>query len=143
MPVGCGVWPAYWMFGPDWPTGGEFDIIEGVNFQTTNQVSLHTGAGCHVNNTGSMPGTNTVGTNCNSGGGSLGCGVTFNDTATYGVGFNEAGGGVWAMEVSIISIISHINRIPVWFRGRYIVTLVGQYSQMIQIKPSQFVCTLN
>lgn len=23
MPVGCGTWPAFWMYGPDWPAGGE------------------------------------------------------------------------------------------------------------------------
>ena len=22
MPYGCGVWPAYWSYGPNWPSGG-------------------------------------------------------------------------------------------------------------------------
>lgn len=26
MPVGCGTWPAFWMFGPDWPNNGEIDV---------------------------------------------------------------------------------------------------------------------
>ncbi|OBT60169.1 hypothetical protein VE03_10456 [Pseudogymnoascus sp. 23342-1-I1] len=25
----CGTWPAFWLFGPDWPNSGEIDIIEG------------------------------------------------------------------------------------------------------------------
>jgi len=30
MPVACGAWPAWWTGGPDWPTFGEIDILEGV-----------------------------------------------------------------------------------------------------------------
>ena len=26
----CGVWPAFWMVGPNWPQHGEVDIYEGV-----------------------------------------------------------------------------------------------------------------
>jgi len=26
MPVGCGVWPAWWSVGPNWPEAGEIDI---------------------------------------------------------------------------------------------------------------------
>jgi hypothetical protein len=46
MPVGCGVWPAWWQNGPNWPVGGEIDILEGVNDFALNQVSLHTDNGC-------------------------------------------------------------------------------------------------
>lgn len=27
MPTGCATWPAYWTVGPNWPNGGEVDII--------------------------------------------------------------------------------------------------------------------
>lgn len=30
-----------WMFGSDWPNNGEIDIIEGVNSQNSNLISLH------------------------------------------------------------------------------------------------------
>eukprot|EP00618_Florenciella_parvula_P033939 CAMPEP_0119522638 /NCGR_PEP_ID=MMETSP1344-20130328/37909_1 /TAXON_ID=236787 /ORGANISM="Florenciella parvula, Strain CCMP2471" /LENGTH=160 /DNA_ID=CAMNT_0007560687 /DNA_START=31 /DNA_END=510 /DNA_ORIENTATION=- len=31
MPTGCATWPAFWLVGPSWPSGGEIDIIEGVD----------------------------------------------------------------------------------------------------------------
>lgn len=39
VPHGCSVWPSAWVTSSDWPTGGEIDIYEAVNLQTTNQVS--------------------------------------------------------------------------------------------------------
>lgn len=30
-----------WMYGPDWPTSGEIDIIEGANQATKNIISGH------------------------------------------------------------------------------------------------------
>jgi beta-glucanase (GH16 family) len=28
MPTGCATWPAFWSNGPNWPIGGEIDIVE-------------------------------------------------------------------------------------------------------------------
>ncbi len=46
VPTGCSTWPAFWMNGPDpWPQNGEVDIMESVNNNQQNQMTLHTGAG--------------------------------------------------------------------------------------------------
>lgn len=101
MPTGCGTWPAWWQNGPNWPIGGEIDILEGVNDFAINQVSLHTDNGCTMG-TMTMTGTLTTGSfdskNCASYATSnQGCGVRTSDTTSYGAGFNTAGGGVYAM----------------------------------------------
>lgn len=47
----CGTWPAFWMLGKEaWPVGGEIDMLEGVNDQDTNAITLHTSKGCVVAN---------------------------------------------------------------------------------------------
>ncbi|KAI4197454.1 MAG: hypothetical protein LQ350_005893 [Teloschistes chrysophthalmus] len=88
----CGTWPAFWMTGPNWPNGGEIDIIEGVNTGNQNQMTMHTSGGCSL-----------AGNNCQ---GSLGCPVKPTQSNNYGTGLNNAGGGVYAMEwtSSIINI---------------------------------------
>ncbi len=102
MPVGCGTWPAYWLVGPNWPTGGEIDIIEGVNLQAANQMTLHTNAGCTIGTTG-MASTSTVNTtNCDTNAANqqknAGCSVMSQNTQSFGSGFNAIGGGVYATE---------------------------------------------
>jgi hypothetical protein len=99
---GCGLWPAFWMFGEagGWPNSGEIDIIEGVNSATSTTMTLHTSAGCSF----------TQG-NCNAGNGNTGCPQTVNNTQTYGSGFNAIGGGVYAVEWTS-------EAISIWFFPR-------------------------
>jgi hypothetical protein len=104
MPYGCGTWPAWWQNGPNWPYGGEIDILEGVNAFTQNQVSLHTGSGCRMpgNQNDNQYGSLTTGWfdsyNCASyETGNEGCGVRDGSgAASYGKAFNDVGGGVYA-----------------------------------------------
>lgn len=107
----CGSWPAYWMFGPNWPGSGEIDIIEGVNAQTKNAVTLHTSPGCTVSNTGTMSTTKFASANCGAAGDSAGCGQQTADNQNYGDGFNTIGGGVYALQWTS-------EQISVWFFPR-------------------------
>ncbi|KAK3322898.1 putative endo-1,3(4)-beta-glucanase, partial [Apodospora peruviana] len=43
----CGAWPAFWMYGPNWPNGGEVDIYEQWNLDN-NFNAFHTGAPADV-----------------------------------------------------------------------------------------------
>jgi hypothetical protein len=102
MPVGCGTWPAFWTLGPNWPSSGEIDIIEGVNSQSVNAMTLHTAAGCSIGNTaGSFTGnikTANCDVNAPGQGNNVGCGIQAAGASTYGAGFNSAGGGVYAVD---------------------------------------------
>lgn len=107
----CGVWPAFWLFGPDWPNQGEIDVIEGVNTQESNKVTLHTGPGCHINNEGTMDSTELKETDCNAGDAFMGCTQSTSSNENYGDGFNAIGGGVYAIDWTE-------QRIAVWFFPR-------------------------
>jgi beta-glucanase (GH16 family) len=53
IPVGKGVWPAFWMLGDTiatagWPTCGEMDIMEHVNTDTTIEGTMHWNNNGHV-----------------------------------------------------------------------------------------------
>ncbi|OCH92689.1 glycoside hydrolase family 16 protein [Obba rivulosa] len=103
MPTGCGTWPAFWSNGPNWPAGGEIDIIEGVHTYTNNQMTLHTNPGCNLPSADSaalgITGTVLDGTDCSvADTGNAGCGVRATSSNTYGPGFNSNGGGVYAMQ---------------------------------------------
>ncbi|KAK4550101.1 hypothetical protein LTR36_003068 [Oleoguttula mirabilis] len=102
MPGGiCGTWPAFWLVGPDWPDQGEIDIIEGVNEQTTNDMTLHTGEGCSVTNNGAFSGE-LMTTDCwiddPDQAANAGCQISASNTDTFGTGFNSNNGGVYATE---------------------------------------------
>jgi len=94
----CGVWPAMWLFGPNWPDSGEIDVIEGVSLGNTDTITLHTAAGCTINTAGSQSGTTLLQSNCNANNGNDGCGVSTTTANAYGNAFNSNGGGVYAMQ---------------------------------------------
>jgi hypothetical protein len=104
MPGGiCGTWPAMWMLGANktWPDGGEIDIVEGVNAQVGNKMTLHTTAGVSVQNGTDFSGE-LVTPNCdiNAPGQdkNAGCQIADTQSLTFGSGFNAANGGVYATE---------------------------------------------
>ncbi|KAJ4384672.1 hypothetical protein N0V86_000273 [Didymella sp. IMI 355093] len=147
----CGTWPAYWLVGSDaelngnitWPDAGEIDILEGVNDDTSNSITLHSTAGCMVENSTSGAGMGSDGTslafsghlktdNCDVAapdqGGNVGCSIAAPSTAppfdlkskrspsspafpSYGTPFNAAQGGIYALEITPLSI-------SVWFIPR-------------------------
>ncbi|ODN83771.1 hypothetical protein L198_07667 [Cryptococcus wingfieldii CBS 7118] len=97
MPWGCGVWPAFWTLGADgaWPETGEIDIIEGVQANTNN----HSMPGCAINSSTEDLYSGYMGNqDCDSSNvGGSGCSIISNSDSSFGMPFNEAGGGVFAM----------------------------------------------
>ena len=99
------VWPSFWTKGPDWPSGGEIDILEAVNRATNNQMTLHTSPGC-TQPAGVVQSGMTSGSNCSAGTNSSdGCTVIEEQPNSYGAGFNDAGGGVWATQFDVSGIL--------------------------------------
>jgi len=97
MPIGCGTWPAWWFVGPGWPNAGEIDIIEGVNVNTQNAITMHTNAGCSLQKGPCGTGTRSNHPNCQSGGGdNSGCGIS-GPANSYGTPYNSKMGGVTIM----------------------------------------------
>ncbi|KEF63819.1 endo-1,3(4)-beta-glucanase [Exophiala aquamarina CBS 119918] len=115
MPGGlCGTWPAFWTVGPNWPKGGEIDIIEGVNSQLSNSMALHTVQGCSISNNGLFSGTiSTPNCDVNAPGqpNNAGCQILMSNSASYGTGFNQGQGGVYATEWTS-------DHISIWFFPR-------------------------
>lgn len=60
LPVGQGIWPAFWMLGQNihtvgWPACGEIDIMEHINNENLLHGTLHWENGDHVQSGGSTP----------------------------------------------------------------------------------------
>ncbi|KAL2691829.1 hypothetical protein Neosp_002220 [[Neocosmospora] mangrovei] len=90
-----------WAYGPNWPSGGEIDIIEGANLAYTNTMSGHTAEGCQLDPADSdLFSGERRNLDCFVGTDNIGCGFNppSSDTSSYGDGFNAANGGVYAME---------------------------------------------
>ncbi|KAF4976234.1 hypothetical protein FZEAL_7072 [Fusarium zealandicum] len=95
----CGIWPSYWLYKFDEDLVGEIDIIEGINLQDANVVSLHTCGACSFSNIGGIDGRSncnnggTVSQQCEDGTNLDGCGNTVS-TGSYGETSNSKQGGV-------------------------------------------------
>lgn len=111
----CGVWPALWLLGPNWPTTGEVDIIEGVNTMTSNAMTLHTSGKCTLTPNRDFTGTRTsrgCGVHTPGQPPNIGCSISAPASAhSYGSPFNHAGGGIYATEWTSDSI-------TIWFFPR-------------------------
>ena len=131
-PYGCGVWPAFWTVGPNWPIGGKFrasispskcdlmpstltgeiDIFEGVHYGPTNQMTLHTAPGCATDTNSTVPGDFRIqpisaglgSSNCGPSPSNGGCYFVDNNPTSYGSRLHDAGGAVVAMEWSVRGI---------------------------------------
>ena len=104
--------PHSWMTGPNWPNEGEIDIIEGVNAQSQNDMTLHTNAGCQITNNNLFTGGDITTYNCDVNAANqqtnAGCQIAASGAATYGTQFNNNGGGVYATEWTS-------DAISIWF----------------------------
>ncbi|GAA6060519.1 hypothetical protein JCM10212_005600 [Sporobolomyces blumeae] len=114
MPWGCATWPAWWSNGPDWPNGGEIDVVEGVNVQTENAITLHVSdSNCKQDTSVDVTGTPIEANNdCNANvNGNQGCSFQEVTKASYGEEFHKAGGGVFVTSFTA-------DAISVWFWSR-------------------------
>ncbi|KAF8533824.1 concanavalin A-like lectin/glucanase domain-containing protein [Trichophaea hybrida] len=100
MPWGCGTWPAFWTYGDNWPYNGEIDIIEGVHQQRYNSMALHTSDGCSISGSGQMGVSQSPNCFVNALGqvSNQGCQTYDYRGNSWGAGFNNNGGGVYATE---------------------------------------------
>lgn len=84
---------------------------EGVNTNTANQITLHSGAGCTLDKTADAV-SRILGTSCaSSDGNNAGCAYQQTGNTSYGHGFNMQAGGVFAHTLEA-------DGISVWFFDR-------------------------
>jgi hypothetical protein len=102
---------AFWTNGPNWPVGGEIDIVEGVNDYTNDQATIHTTVGCTIPSTDQnvldITGTVIGLTDCSAANtGNQGCGVRASQSNSFGAAFNANGGGTYASEYHHVAAYS-------------------------------------
>lgn len=72
-------------------------VLQGVNDQANNQYTLHTGSGFSLDTSASDFVSSVLGTTCESSDGdNAGCAFSDTNANSFGHGFNEIAGGVYA-----------------------------------------------
>ncbi|KAL3426437.1 Endo-1,3(4)-beta-glucanase-like protein 1 [Phlyctema vagabunda] len=105
MPGGiCGVWAGHKSFGT-----GTINIVEGVNTQSNNLMSLHTADTCTIDQSPSSSSGTLSSPNCDST--PEGCSVLDASALSYGTEFNDNGGGIYATEWTA-------SLVRIWFFAR-------------------------
>ena len=101
-----------------WPNNGEIDILEGVNDQKNNLMTLHSAKGVQLNAAGNLFSGSVSTPNCDVNAPdqakNAGCAIQDPSDLSYGTGFNDNGGGVFAVEWTS-------DLIRMWFfpRGKF------------------------
>ncbi len=82
---------------------GEIDIVEGVNLMTNNQMALHHNDSSCVQPPNPGQSGRTLNTDCTNGSpaGSTGCAVAETKPNSFGDGFNQNGGGAFALQFDV------------------------------------------
>ncbi len=97
------VWPAFWTLGmqTEWPNSGEVDIIESINMMNNNQIALHALPGCVKTEAPGQQTGRTIEGDCST---PKGCIVAETKPNSFGPGFAQAGGGVFASQFAASGI---------------------------------------
>ena len=81
---------------------GEIDILEGVNDQEVNAMTLHTGAGCAISTAQGLFSGDVSTANCDVNAAdqakNVGCSIQSTSKQSYGAGLNANNGGVYATQ---------------------------------------------
>ncbi|TRM56237.1 glycoside hydrolase family 16 protein [Schizophyllum amplum] len=112
IPCMCGTWPALWFTGSNWPMDGEIDVIEGVHLYKQNTMSVHTGSGCNwpnyiINSLSKLTATKPDVYSCDANSDYESCGGSQDSPSSFGKAFNDAGGGIFALELNDGGIAMH------------------------------------
>ncbi|KAH3950427.1 hypothetical protein HBI56_233500 [Parastagonospora nodorum] len=115
MPETCGTWPSFWTTSATayWPQEGEIDIVEQVNNAKHNRISIHVSdkqGRCYVDPNIDQTAERDRFTECSEET-NLGCNVNDRRENSFGSGFNNNNGGVYAMEWTAWAV-------KVWFFPR-------------------------
>lgn len=102
------MWPSFWTLGANelWPLAGEIDLIEAINLMPGNQVALHSTPGCFQARNPLQLGS-SLENNCST---DQGCIVQESKPNSFGEGFAQAGGGIFALQIDVTGIFT-------WFFG--------------------------